>query len=300
MSMESKSTSDCCDNDKIIISLSGGGLNGMAYLGMFLVFEEYNLSPSQFIFYGTSIGGILSTFWAMGYNAFTMIKLFADFNYYPECCFENFILNGGFDSAKKYEQKIKDFLNIKYPNTNMTLKDIPNVNLLTCNLSTKKLEVLNSVTYPELPIHIALRMTSNLPLLFEPYLYNSHYYVDGAVMENVPIPRNTINDDPIIFCSFKKNHTDHTKNLSQFTFFNYIQSLLECATMTNNTYVNFFKNRINILFDKVTESYDLWLPIELKNKQIRHGYYHTKSNTELINFINKIKLKIIENMDTQN
>ena len=38
-----------------------------------------------------------------------------------------------------------------------------------------------------MPCLIALRMSANLPLIFEPYKYNRSCYLDGGIIDNFPI-----------------------------------------------------------------------------------------------------------------
>jgi predicted acylesterase/phospholipase RssA len=74
----------------------------------------------------------------------------------------------------------------------------------TFNLSKQDQEFLNPFDHPELPCLVALRMTSNLPILFEPFLYDSCYYIDGAVVCNFPIFYVDLKTDTAIGIKFKK------------------------------------------------------------------------------------------------
>ena len=57
----------------------------------------------------------------------------------------------------------------------------------TYNLCQSKTEYLSHETYPDLPCITALHMTANLPLIFEKFLYNGSYYIDGGLADNFPI-----------------------------------------------------------------------------------------------------------------
>lgn len=62
-----------------------------------------------------------------------------------------------------------------------------NLVCVTHNLTEKKTEYLCVDTHPTLPCLTALRMSANLPLVFELYKYGHSYYIDGAVSDNYAI-----------------------------------------------------------------------------------------------------------------
>ena len=73
-----------------------------------------------------------------------------------------------------------------------TLKDIHdkfNKNLICCtyNITLNRTEYISYENNPDLPCIIALKMSSNLPLIFENFLYNGNLYIDGGIGDNFPI-----------------------------------------------------------------------------------------------------------------
>jgi predicted acylesterase/phospholipase RssA len=58
---------------------------------------------------------------------------------------------------------------------------------VTHNLTENRTEYLSWETYPHLPCITALRMSSNLPLIFENYRYGNSLYVDGGISDNFAI-----------------------------------------------------------------------------------------------------------------
>ena len=57
----------------------------------------------------------------------------------------------------------------------------------TFNTTKNKLEYMNHLTHPEMPCLVALRMSSSLPFIFEPYKYDFCEYVDGALGDYFPM-----------------------------------------------------------------------------------------------------------------
>ena len=58
---------------------------------------------------------------------------------------------------------------------------------VTYNITDDKTEYISYETYPQLPCLIALKMSSNLPLIFEKYKYGDKFYIDGGITDNFPI-----------------------------------------------------------------------------------------------------------------
>jgi predicted acylesterase/phospholipase RssA len=78
---------------------------------------------------------------------------------------------------------------IGYLPTLMDIKQQYNKNLvfITYNLTKNTEECLSCETHPSLPCLVALRMSSNLPLIFENYKYNNNLYIDGGITNNFAI-----------------------------------------------------------------------------------------------------------------
>ena len=57
----------------------------------------------------------------------------------------------------------------------------------TYNITTDKYEILSRHTYPDMPCLVALRMSSNIPLIFKPYEYKKNLYIDGGITNNFPV-----------------------------------------------------------------------------------------------------------------
>lgn len=58
---------------------------------------------------------------------------------------------------------------------------------VTHNLTEDRTEYLSYKNYPHLPAVVAVKMSSNLPLIFENYKYGSSFYTDGGLSDNFAI-----------------------------------------------------------------------------------------------------------------
>lgn len=265
----------------MILSLSGGGLNGLAYLGMFRYLESKGFSANQFKIYGTSIGAIFGVFWAMGFDSETQIRLFSKHIFFPSVNFSNFLENGGLDPGIHLQEIFKSVIKMKY-DENVTLDNFKNIYLCTCNLNKKETCFLSHENFPELPVHLAMRMSCNLPFIFEPVNYKNNLYIDGAAMENVPMP--SIYDEKILFCRFCENENEN-KNENDLCDkeFNYYMQIMSVSSFDKFKIYEKFLSKIYsdykvILFPKPFKVYDFWIHIEEKNKQILNGYTFSKKN----------------------
>jgi predicted acylesterase/phospholipase RssA len=68
----------------------------------------------------------------------------------------------------------------------------------TYNITHDRPEYLTPEEYPDLPCLIALRMSSNLPLIFENFKYMDNFYIDGGIADNFPIDRGEMEGEKVL------------------------------------------------------------------------------------------------------
>lgn len=143
---------------------------------------------------GTSAGGMVCYLLAIGYTPFEIIHFLCSSNFIDE--FQNLNIAGVVDQKglinyyiiQEYIEKLT-INKIGYLPTfrDLRLKMGKNLTLVTYNFTKNKVEYLNAETYPEMSCLSAIRMTVNVPLLFERFFYNSCEYLDGGLVDNFPI-----------------------------------------------------------------------------------------------------------------
>ena len=175
--------------------LSGGGLKGLAYIGMLKFIEE---TPEKFKnikeYVGTSIGAMMCMLIALGYNSVDLLKIFnsLDIEKLRNPKVSTFFENYGLDNGDNIEKLLKILIKNKGHPENLTLRELYNinsVNLVVCttNVSTKKCKYFNYIDDPEIPIHLIVRMSMCIPMIFSPIKYNGEHYVDGALTNDFPV-----------------------------------------------------------------------------------------------------------------
>lgn len=205
--------------------LSGGSIKGFGHLGAVQYLQDIGYLCQIRKFIGTSIGGVLCYLFCIGYSP---IEIMIYLNQ-QSTFFENIqkvdlvnLVNGMGALPFSLIQDLLEKMTVNKIKKYITMKDILQVYgkeliLLTYNETLEKEEILSSQTHPDLPCITALRMTCNLPFLFEPFIYGDYSYMDGGVLNNFPINLVDPEDFPIGI-HFKgetpvRGNNNHEKNI---------------------------------------------------------------------------------------
>ena len=143
---------------------------------------------------GTSSGAIVGYLLAIGYTPLEIMLEICTKRMIDKLQFFDIygMINGAGACSFSVIQEQLEKMTISKIGTLHTLKDLYEKykRVLVCttyNMTKGKCEYLSHENYPNLPCLTALRMSSNLPLIFEPYKYEQSFYIDGAVSDNFPI-----------------------------------------------------------------------------------------------------------------
>jgi len=185
--------------------ISGGGFNGFQFFGIIKYLSENNLLNNINKFVGVSMGAFINLLLLIGYkyNEIDKFLIKFDFKKIFDLKFEKILLEEnvkGLSNGDNFNKLIKKFLANKELDENITLKQMyekTNKDFIigTTNITLDKFEIINHENYPDLPVYLALRMTSCIPVFFEPIEYNNNFYIDGVMKDNFPIQ--VIKDDDI-------------------------------------------------------------------------------------------------------
>ena len=277
---------------KLGLALSGGGIKGAAHIGVIQALQEENINVD--IIGGTSIGSIVAALYAMQYTPQEMLKLF---NYFSKLIFKKStmytdptgkkllsIQAGGFysgeniafaiEEAGKYK-KMKKMKDLKIPIV------IPAVDLRDSEKYIfTNMEKISDKYLNKADISIAVRASSSYPAIFAPCIYNKHKFVDGGILDNIPVEEvKKIGADKIIAVRFKLNKDSRTMGLRSVLN----KSIDIMFTQIEEQIVKKADYVIEIDTNDVN-------PFDFKqsNKCYRYGYLRTKKE------INNIKKVIYE------
>lgn len=198
------------NSQKVGVVLSGGGSSGLAHIGVLKALEEHNI-PIDYIC-GTSMGGVVGSFYAAGFSPDSIEKLFVsdELNYALSGSVKNnynFYYGKQEDNASwlKLAVKLDSAFNLSFRqnlikdyNLNFllaqylgTASQVANYNFdslfvpyraLASDIFTQKEEILKKGGLNE-----AARVTSTVPLFYRPVKVNDKYLFDGGIYNNFPV-----------------------------------------------------------------------------------------------------------------
>lgn len=188
------------------LSLAGGGVKGIAHVGVLRALEEANIKIDYIA--GTSSGSIIATLYAIGYHPNEIYQVF--FKYSKKIKYWDWInllkiiygllikrkiIIKGFNDGKILEKLIINECNNKnIKNINQIKMPIiiPSVDLHSGEIYAftsvqKRTRFSDHIKYiSDSPIEIVVRASASYPGVFCPVNYNNTELIDGGIRENIP------------------------------------------------------------------------------------------------------------------
>jgi NTE family protein len=155
------------------IVLSGGGARGYAHLGLLQALNESGIFPE--VISGTSAGALTGVLYADGYSPKEILKLLnpgsrLDFMR-PALPREGLLQISGISKILKACLRAKTFEELKIP-----------LFVTATDLNNGKAEYFSSGELID-----PVMASASIPILFQPVIINNIHYVDGGVLDNLPI-----------------------------------------------------------------------------------------------------------------
>lgn len=185
-----------CNPDTFVIS--GGGIHGISVLGTIYCFR--NLIPKINNFFGTSSGSIISFLLALGLDILEMYELLFSLDSSIKAIDDNMLstfllvmsnysLNSNNDKLQTF---LEDILIKKIGKKELTFRELFRMNhklLVICGtcLNNGKAEYFSVVTQPDMNIIQAILISTCLPVIWSPQVFENKVYVDGGVVDNTPV-----------------------------------------------------------------------------------------------------------------
>ncbi len=153
--------------------LSGGGARGFAHLGVIQALNESRIFPD--VISGTSAGAIVGALYADGYSPKEIMKLLnskSSLDY-----FSLTVPRGGFLKISGVIRILMNSLHAK------TFEELETPLFVTAtDLNNGKVKYFSSGNL----LH-AVIASSSIPVLFRPFVIDNIQYVDGGVLDNLPV-----------------------------------------------------------------------------------------------------------------
>lgn len=254
--------------------LSGGAFKGVALLGALKYLEELDYMKYIKNYTGSSAGGIICFFIALGYKSYEIKNILIneinnlvdlDFNNIP-----NFLYDYGIDNCDNNKNILKKYLKQKIDLEDITFIEFTkkfgfNLTLTGSNITTHSLDYFNIDNTPDMSIIQALLITSCIPFIYKPIKYNECLYLDGGLYNNFAIDYYNENKNETLGINIKSN-----------------------IEIKNDNFINYLNNITYSLIDKLT--YD-----NINKKKDYNIYNITFENNQLddINFsIKDLKIEV--------
>ncbi len=158
---------------KIGLSLSGGGARGIVHLGVIKALEEGSFKPS--IISGTSAGAICGALYCSGYSPDQALAIIKKTNLFwsvrPALAWTGLLK---MDS-------IGDILAKHLPNDSFESLEIPLV------VAATDLEKGKTVYFKKGELIGPVLASSCVPVVFNPYKFKKRTFVDGGILDNLPV-----------------------------------------------------------------------------------------------------------------
>lgn len=155
------------------LTLSGGGMRGIAHIAVLKALEEYNLKPQ--IISGTSAGSIIGAFYSLGKTPDEMIEIVKQTTFFSRSYLR--LSKNGIFSSNFILKLFKDH----FPEDNFSVLKIP--------VYVAATELTHGIVdfFSEGELFGPLLASSSVPFVLPPVRIGEKLYVDGGVLDNLPI-----------------------------------------------------------------------------------------------------------------
>ncbi|RKT00872.1 patatin-like phospholipase family protein [Chryseobacterium defluvii] len=193
------------------LTLSGGGMRGIAHIAVLKALEEYNLKPH--IISGTSAGSIIGAFYSLGKTPDEMIEIVKQTTFFSRS-YLRLSKNGIFSSSF-----ILKLFRDHFPEDNFSILKIP--------VYVAATELTHGIVdfFSEGKLFEPLLASSSVPFVLPPVRIGEKLYVDGGVLDNLPIEPIIDKCDLLIASHVNSISYDELKNMSLMKEFDRILHL---------------------------------------------------------------------------
>ena len=222
---------------KLGLALSGGGIRGIAHAGALKALEDNNIKID--VIGGTSSGALIGSLYALGYTPYYIYILFK--RYAKEITGINSmpIINGignymmskkvvitGLKTGRSLERTFNNLASRKGIKEIGEIKTMPIVIPAVDIKEAKEYIFTNSVPNVEnkekyitdIRVGKAVRASSSFPAVFCPCEFETHQFMDGGVLDNVPVLEvKKQGVDKVIAINFKSDEVDSKSNIMDLT-----------------------------------------------------------------------------------
>ena len=166
-------------DENLGVVFSGGGALGLAHIGAIKALEEYGIEPKYVA--GTSMGAIIGVMYAAGYSADEIMEIVKEKRLYKVghlMTWQSAYWNQGMSTQKTLLSELQEF--VPHNSFDSLMREF-----LVCatNVETGMPEYRheggNLIEF--------VAASASIPAVFEPIVIDSVRYVDGGIVDNLPV-----------------------------------------------------------------------------------------------------------------
>ena len=184
-------------NKQYLCIFGGGAIRGLAYLGALQAMKELNVQIKAFA--GSSVGAVFAAFASLEYDYDEFKELFNEVNFdlFRDVQL-NLAKNFAISKGEHFLNWIRAGVEKKYygqdyqkgKNPPVTFKDIDrDFYVITTNINGCNPFIFSKYTTPDFEVAQAVRISTAMPGLLEPFEYNNNVLIDGDMMKSWPMWR---------------------------------------------------------------------------------------------------------------
>ena len=272
---------------KLGIALSGGGIRGIAHAGVLKALEDNGIKVD--IVGGTSSGSMIAMLYASGYSPYHIYRLFkkhskdiAKVNTKP--IIRSYMLNKritlkGLKTGNSVEKIFDEVINkqgiYKMKDIKMPVV-IPTVDLMNCKeyIFTNNPPEDKEKYITDISVGKAIRASSSFTAVFSPCEYKEHAFIDGGILDNIPIEEvKKQGADIVIGVKFNSDKINEDSNIMDMTM-KTIDIMGEKISENNLKQANYI---LNVYTDKTG-----LLDVEKLDSCYKYGYNAVIENLDKI------------------
>lgn len=176
------------------VVLNGGGIQGLHFIGALAAMEDCGWTGALRGCAGSSVGSIIALALICGIDSTTLQKLAhkylesTDVRFHIVHLFKKFGMNDG----ATIQTLIEDVLTTAGHPTNITFRVLfyatnQILHITGTDLTRRESVLFNHLETPDMPVMLAILISTRIPILFEPIRYEGRLYCDGCVTRDFPM-----------------------------------------------------------------------------------------------------------------
>ena len=211
---------------KIGIALSGGAAKGLAHLGVLKALEELHISLS--IIAGTSSGAIMGALYAYGYPPDEILQIVISTRLFK-------LIRPGMGKSGLLKMEAAEKLYLQYLPENSFSALKKKLVITTTDLNKGKI-----VCFSEGELIKPLMASSSLPVIFAPVQIGNTFYMDGGLLNNLPVEPLLDKCDKVIASNCNPINEDFTAKGFRTVFERTFLLIINSNTFDSRKYCDVF------------------------------------------------------------